>query len=112
MPSALSSLELQHPILLAPLGGGPSTPELVAAVSAAGGAGFLGAAYRTPQQTREAIRRVRALTSRPFGVNLFTGGWTQEKPQDTSAALAMLRPFFTDSGSSISGQSFHSRSSE
>jgi nitronate monooxygenase len=93
MPSALASLELQHPIVLAPLGGGPSTPELVAAVSGAGAFGFLGAAYITPEQTREAVRRIRALTSCPFGLNLFAGGWTQERPKDTAAALSLLRPF-------------------
>jgi len=58
------------------MGGGPSTPELVAAVSNAGGLGSLGAAYLTPDQITDAIRRVRALTSRPFSVNLFVGDWS------------------------------------
>jgi nitronate monooxygenase len=62
---------LQHPIVLAPLGGGPSTPALAAAVSDAGGLGFLAAGYRTGEATREAIRDLRALTPAPFGVNLF-----------------------------------------
>jgi nitronate monooxygenase len=62
---------LQHPIVLAPLGGGPSTPALAAAVSDAGGLGFLAAGYRTGAATRAAIRELRALTAAPFGVNVF-----------------------------------------
>jgi len=70
----LAALGVRHPIVLAPLGGGPSTPELVAAVSGAGGLGLHGASYQTPEQLRATIARIRALTDRPFGVNLFAGG--------------------------------------
>ncbi len=73
MATKLVGIEL--PIIQGPLGGGPSTPELVAAVSNAGGLGSLGAAYLTPDQITDAIRRIRGLTSRPFNVNLFAGGW-------------------------------------
>ena len=38
---------LEHPIVQAPMGGGPSTPALAAAVGEAGGLGFLAAGYRT-----------------------------------------------------------------
>jgi nitronate monooxygenase len=62
---------LRHPIVLAPLAGGPSTPELAAAVSGAGGLGFLAAGYRAADEVRLEIARVRELTSAPFGVNLF-----------------------------------------
>ena len=58
----LSRLGVQLPIIQAPMGGGPSTPELVAAVSNAGGLGSLGAPYLTPEQILDAVRRVRALT--------------------------------------------------
>jgi nitronate monooxygenase len=58
-------------IVLAPLAGGPSTPELAAAVSNAGGLGFLGGAYLSPDQLRDQIAATRRLTSRPIGVNLF-----------------------------------------
>ena len=46
-----------------------TTPELVAAVSNAGGLGIIGGLGRTPDELRAEIRRVRELTSRPFGVN-------------------------------------------
>jgi len=50
--------------------GSASTPELVAAVSNAGGLGMLALTWTTPERARQRIRRVRELTERPFGVNL------------------------------------------
>lgn len=72
------------------MGGGPSTAELVAAVSNAGGLGSLGAAYQTPDQITETIRRIRALSSRPFNVNLFAGGWSTKPAADAGPMLALL----------------------
>jgi nitronate monooxygenase len=63
--------ELPIPLVLAPMAGGPSTPELAAAVSATGALGFLAAGYLTPERFADDIARTRALTGRPFGVNLF-----------------------------------------
>lgn len=53
------------------MAGGPSTPALAAAVSDAGGLGFLAAGYLDPQRVAEAIAATRALTGGPIGVNLF-----------------------------------------
>ena len=64
-------IALEHPIVAAPLGGGPSTAALVAAVGDAGGLGILPAGYRTPEAVREGIAAVRAATDAPFGVNVF-----------------------------------------
>lgn len=72
---------IQHPIVLAPMAGGPSTPALAAAVSSAGGLGSLGVAYLAPAAIREAIAAVRRQTDRPFGVNLFV---PEPAPPDTS----------------------------
>lgn len=60
---------IEFPIVQAPIGSA-STPELVAAVSNAGGLGMLSLTWRTPSEARELIRQTRALTDRPFGVNL------------------------------------------
>ena len=57
--------------MLAPLAGGPSTPELVAAVSNAGGLGFLAAGYLPPRVFAEELARTRELTREPVGVNVF-----------------------------------------
>jgi nitronate monooxygenase len=62
---------LTHPVVQAPMAGGGSTPELVAAVSGAGGLGFLAAGYLSADAVRDQIARTRELTDRPFGVNVF-----------------------------------------
>ena len=63
-------LGIEHPIIAAPMGPDLTGPELVAAVSNAGGLGILQAQFCSPPVFRQEIRRVRALTARPFGVNL------------------------------------------
>ncbi|MEE2522080.1 nitronate monooxygenase [Pseudarthrobacter sp. J75] len=63
--------QLQRPVIQAPMAGGPSTPELAAAVSLAGGLGFLAAGYKTAAQVEAEMLRTRALTDAAFGVNLF-----------------------------------------
>lgn len=63
-------LGVEHPIIAAPMGPDLSGPELVAAVSNAGGLGILQAQFHPPPRFREEIRRLRALTAKPFGVNL------------------------------------------
>jgi enoyl-[acyl-carrier protein] reductase II len=62
-------LQIDHPILLAGMGG-VSYAEVTAAVSNAGGYGCLGMAGRSPREIRDEMRKVRALTDRPFGVDL------------------------------------------
>jgi nitronate monooxygenase len=56
------------------MGGGPGTPALAAAVSNAGGLGFLAGGYRSAAELAADIEATRALTDRPFGVNLFVPG--------------------------------------
>jgi nitronate monooxygenase len=62
---------LAQPIVGAPLAGGPSTPELAAAVSNAGGLGFLAAGYLTPDTVAGQIARVQELTEDRYGLNIF-----------------------------------------
>ena len=61
---------IRHPIIQAPMAGS-NTPGLVAAVSNAGGLGMYGAAYLTPTRITDVVAEIRALTDRPFGINLF-----------------------------------------
>jgi len=70
--SVLSAL--RQPIVAAPMAGGPSTPALVSAVSAAGGLGFLAAGMIDTGRLVADIAEVRARTQRPFGVNVFLPG--------------------------------------
>src|SRR4051812_31234483 len=84
----MSVLErLEVPIVLAPLAGGPSTPELAAAVCNGGGLGFLAGGYLTAGALAERIGALRELTGRPFGVNLFV----PSKPADPSAYAGYTR---------------------
>jgi nitronate monooxygenase len=68
--SSLTDL-LPHPIVQAPMAGGASVPQLAAAVSEAGGLGFLAAGYKTADGMYQEIKQLRGLTGRPFGVNVF-----------------------------------------
>jgi nitronate monooxygenase len=86
----LNRLNIEHPVIQAPMGGGPSTPELVAAVSNAGGLGSLGAAYLNPDQITDTIRRIKSLTNKPFNVNLFAGGYEAKTHDDPRQMLAVL----------------------
>lgn len=62
---------LDKPVIVAPMAGGPTTPELAAAGSNAGGLGFLGAGYLTAEVFAERVTAARSLTTGPLGVNLF-----------------------------------------
>ncbi|MBP2450864.1 nitronate monooxygenase [Mycolicibacterium lutetiense] len=62
---------LRRPVIVAPMAGGPSTPELAAAGSNAGGLGFLAAGYLTAEALAERVTAARGLTAEPLGVNLF-----------------------------------------
>jgi nitronate monooxygenase len=64
-------LGVRLPIIQAPMAGGVSTARLTAAVSEAGGLGSVAGGLLPPDELRTAIRDVRALTDRPYAVNLF-----------------------------------------
>ncbi|MCW2924377.1 MAG: nitronate monooxygenase [Thermoleophilia bacterium] len=74
-------------VVLAPMAGGPSTVELAAAVSDAGGLGYLASGYLRAAAMSDRIEELRALTARPFGVNLFLVART---PVDASALDAYV----------------------
>ncbi len=83
--------ELDHPIIQAPLAGGPSTPELAAAVCGAGGLGFLAGGYITAAALRAEIRQLRQLSPAPFGVNVFVPGTGAVDGQRLAAYLERLQ---------------------
>jgi len=91
-------LRLTHPIIQAPMAGGATTVELVAAVCEAGALGFIGAAYLTPSHILEVSRELRARTSRSFGINLFAPLPAPVEPRDPGPALQRLAPFHAELG--------------
>ncbi|WP_394172490.1 NAD(P)H-dependent flavin oxidoreductase [Guptibacillus hwajinpoensis] len=64
-------LQIEYPIIQAPMAGGPTTPQLVSEVSNSGGLGMIGAGYLSADQVRTVIQEVHQQTKLPFGVNLF-----------------------------------------
>jgi nitronate monooxygenase len=83
-------LGIEHPLIQAPMAGGPTTTELVVAVCEAGALGSIAGAASSPDALREQIRAVRARTDRPFAVNLFAPVETSEP---AAAAVEALQKF-------------------
>src|SRR5712692_9130022 len=90
MHSFLRRIGIEHPIILAPMGGGPGTPELIATVANAGGLGSLGAAYLIPDEIREQVAAIRALAKKPVNINLFAGGYHTGPIGNPSPMLSIL----------------------
>lgn len=92
-----AKLGLRLPVIQAPMAGGPSSQELVAACSAAGALGSFGFAYTQPDDMRKQAAFVRSKTDRPFGINLFVA--PQPGPVSAvaqAAALAGLAPWYAE----------------
>lgn len=78
--------DLAVPVIVAPMAGGPSTPELAAAGTNAGGLGFVPAGYLTAEAFAERLASARGLTSGPVGANLFV-------PQPSAATPAAIERY-------------------
>src|SRR6476646_4231522 len=89
-------LSIEVPIVQAPMAG-VGTPELVAAVSSAGGLGSLACAYLPPEEIRALAARTRSLTSRPVAINLFAKP-PAPPPADAAPMLAALEPLHRELG--------------
>jgi nitronate monooxygenase len=94
-----AKLGIDYPIVQGPLGG-LSSQKLVAAVSNFGGLGSFGALNLTPDEIRDVIAEIRALTSRPFAVNLWVSkeddGARRSGEGEFNRSLAPLLPFLDE----------------
>ena len=90
---------LKLPVILAPMGGGPGTPALAAAVCEAGGLGSLGGAYLSASELEAEIQQTKRLTKKPFAVNLFIP-CPSPLPSETSfqKALSATSPYRRELG--------------
>lgn len=86
-------LGIRYPIIQAPMAGGPGTPRLAAAVSNAGGLGSLAGSMLRPDALRQAIGAVRALTARPFAVNLPIRASTPFEPERIAHVREILASY-------------------
>src|SRR4029077_12122255 len=85
-------LGIEYPIVQAPMAG-TTTPDLVAAVSAAGGLGSFGHAYTDADAVRAGAAAVRPRTDRPFNLTLFVAPVPDEPSRERQrAAIAALWP--------------------
>ena len=91
-------LGTRYPIVQAPMAGGPSTPALAAAVSEAGGFGFVAAGYLDPAALGTQIEAVRALTDRPFGINVFAPPATPAPRGAVEAYAELIAPIAAAAG--------------
>ena len=94
----IERLGLTCPIIQAPMGGGFTTPAMVAAVCEAGGLGSLAAPYLQPEAIASEIAAVRALTDRPFAVNLFVFDPPQATAEMVARTAERLAPFCRELG--------------
>lgn len=95
-------LGIRYPILQAPMAGGPTTPELVAAVGRAGGLGAFGFAYTEPAAMRAQVEAARAIARVPIHVNLFVDP-LPAPPSKTAidATLKALAPMYEAVGAPV-----------
>ena len=96
--SVTRALGLEWPIIQAPMAGGATTPALVAAVSNAGAMGAFAAATLKPEAIAAGAAAVRALTSRPFCINLFVLREAAPDAATLAGAQARLAPFRAELG--------------
>jgi nitronate monooxygenase len=92
-----AKLGIRVPIVQAPMAGGPSSQELVAACCTAGALGGFGFAYTQPADMEKQAAWVRERTQSPFVINLFTSAQPQEV-KDQRAALDAVAHFYRELG--------------
>ena len=87
-----------YPIVQGPMAGGANTPAMVAAVSNAGGLGSIGASLLVPAVIRDHVAQIRALTDKPFAINLFVQQTPNPGAEEIRAAVALLQPVWSALG--------------
>lgn len=93
------TIGLQIPLIQAPMAGGPSTQELVAACSAAGALGSFGFAYTQAADMKRQAAWVRERTRAPFGINLFVSALPDPIPAEAQRpALEAVARYCTELG--------------
>ena len=90
-------LDVDYPIVQAPMGG-ESTPEMAIAVSNAGGLGGLGCSSMSLRDIEESVKKIRAGTNRSFNLNFFTHPVPQQNPDTNAKTRARLEPFYNELG--------------
>jgi nitronate monooxygenase len=93
----LDLLGVELPVIQAPMAGA-TTPDMVIAVSNAGGLGSLPSALYSETELRAALDTVRAGTSGPINLNFFTHVAPAEDPARQAAWRRRLAPYYVEAG--------------
>ncbi|MDR3612203.1 MAG: nitronate monooxygenase [Candidatus Obscuribacterales bacterium] len=95
-------LKIQYPIFQGPFGRGGSTPLLAATVSNAGGLGGYGGNDLSPEELTSVISEIRALTDKPFNINLwvstFDEGGERLDASKHRPLIELLTPYYRELG--------------
>jgi nitronate monooxygenase len=97
MNALVRTLGIRLPIIQAPMAG-VSTPEMAATVSNAGGLGSIGVGNVNADGARKQIRQLRALSDRPFNVNVFCHQPAVANSEKEAAWIRFLAPLFKEYG--------------
>ena len=84
--------DLRCPVIAAPMAAGPSTPKLAAAVTNAGGLGFLAGGLVSAQTLADSLSEARQRTSGPIGINLFVPQPVNNNIAEIQSYAAALAP--------------------
>jgi len=90
-------LEIDHPILQAPMGG-ESTTSMVTAVCNAGGLGGLGCSYMSSDDIRRDVDKIRSSTNRSFNLNFFAHPEPKDDAEINEKTRALVAPFYAELG--------------
>lgn len=96
-------LGITHPIIQAPMAGS-TTPEIVAAVSNAGGLGSLGCARDDPASLRDRAHRIRSGTNKPYNLNFFVHDAPELDTDKADRMVERLTPYYDEYGTAAPAQ--------
>jgi len=93
----IDQLQIEHPLLQAPMGG-ESTPEMAIAVGNSGGLGGLGCSYMSNEVLSDKVAQIRQGTSAPFNLNFFAHPPPEPDDEIYAQTRARIAPFYTELG--------------
>lgn len=90
-------LQIEHPIVQAPMAG-EATTAMAVAVCNAGGLGGIGCSFMTDDEIRTSVEEIRAATDKPFNLNFFSHAEPREDPEVLERARDLVTPFYEELG--------------
>jgi nitronate monooxygenase len=90
-------LQVEHPIIQAPMGGHAGV-DMVVAVAGAGGVGSLPTAWSTPNQIRDDVAKIRSTLRRPINLNFFCHAAPKRNEATETAWRQLLASYYAELG--------------